>query len=141
MLISKKNPLYTTLHKMPRWTVKVSVFSDGDVGAKIVRKYSNLTKAEHIRLIKFHHFAAKRVQKLYSALLERAAQETWGRAWQFTDYRVSGIGSDEFSEPMKKVLRKTAWAITQHQHLSYVHQKAIGLRNYRKNDEEILKIS
>jgi hypothetical protein len=52
--------------------------------------------------------------------------ETWGRKWQTSDYRVSGIGSNEFSEKMKTQLRKANTLFNGYDRVARAHKMASG---------------
>jgi hypothetical protein len=66
------------------------------------------TRAEHEAAYRKFKIRADRLRKLHGNLLDKAAMQTWGRKFSIGagDYRVSGIGSDEFSAAMKDKLRK-----------------------------------
>jgi hypothetical protein len=75
-----------------------------------------------------HADAAVQQKKEWCRLADAAALETFGRPFRITDYRISGIACDAFSEPMKQALRFAAHACTHHQKASYAHAHAAGRR-------------
>lgn len=71
-----------------------------------------MLRAEHARRAAAYQRAIGRIECLYHAERDAAALETWGRPWRFSDYRISGIGSDAFPEARKDRLRRLAHART-----------------------------
>lgn len=122
--------IYQTKVKVRGYTIKVSPLSaDATTAGRLLRLgFSGWTKADHLKASDGHARAAIRIEKLYSRLLDTAAVYTWGRHYQITDYRISGIASDEFSEKFKRILRRTTWALTQHKTLAVAHRRAAGKR-------------
>lgn len=49
---------------------------------------------------------AKETSKLYREMLDAASKAAFGKPWEISMYRVSGIGRDEFSEEHKDELRR-----------------------------------
>lgn len=121
------HPAYQARVKLRGYTSQVSVIgahSNAD-GAKVLcRLNPEWSKDDHKRLAYQHALEAERLKARYSDLLEQAAQETFGRSWQVSDYRVSAIGRDEFSPAIKDALRFAAHAQANHQAIARAHQVA-----------------
>jgi hypothetical protein len=136
------DPIYLKRFKFPKWNIKPSVFSgDTDVSAKILRYLFPAWAAEdHLKAVEKYSNNKVKLQEEYSKLLDQAAQETWGRSWRVTDYKVSGIGSDEFSNKMKNKLRMIVNGISKCDVLINSHKQAVKkvktIKVVRKSIEE-----
>ena len=75
-----------------------------------------------------HAQAANAHADAWSTTADEAALATLGRAFEVHDYRISGIGRDEFYEVHKVRLRHHARAQTLHASLSLAHYMAAGHR-------------
>jgi hypothetical protein len=110
----KPRNAYTTPHRARRWNCRVSVDGQGDArtGARIVRQaFPELGLAGHARRAEGFTRAAELAALAWGRELDAAALETWGRAWRPWDYRISGIGSDDFTPARKARLRVLCHAI------------------------------
>jgi len=121
---------YTERVKLRGYNGPVTVFSaHGADAGKILRKlHPEATKAEHLSLAAKYQKRAYQMDALYGRLLNRAARQTWGRDWRTSDYRVSGIGSNEFSASMKKRLRDANTLLNAYARAYRAHQYAAGKR-------------
>ena len=128
-VVDLKNPIYHTKEKAPRYNTPISpvgTHAGSGAGANMLkRRLPSWTKADHekaaAKLVKM----ISSLEEKYSQMLDAAAKETWGRKWNITDYRVSCVGSDEFSQKRKEQLRKVCrdlsvakGALASHRHLS-----------------------
>lgn len=122
--------VYRERVKLRGYNGPVSVMSaHGSDAGKILRKlHPEMTREEHLSYVAKYRKRAQALSALYSNLLNRAARQTWGRPWQTTDYRVSGIGSDEFSAPMKKRLREAVTLMNAYDRAFRAHHYAAGNR-------------
>lgn len=75
-----------------------------------------------------HAHAASAHAGAWGATADQAAQETFGRRFEVYDYRISGVGRDEFSEAHKSSLRHHARAQSLHASLAIAHFMAAGHR-------------
>ncbi len=121
---------YTERVKLRGYNGPVTVFSaHGSDAGKVLRKlHPEMTREDHLSLAKKYLKRGYEMDRLYANLLNRAAKQTWGRAWQTTDYRVSGIGSNEFSAPMKKRLREAVTLMNAYSRAYRAHEYAAGKR-------------
>lgn len=121
------HPAYHRAVKLPKYNGKVTVFhthSSAD-GARVLRSVNpSWTKEDHRNLADLHAIAAAQHCMRHSVLLHEAAQETFGRSFQVTDYKISAIGSDRFSDEKKAELRKAARAHTYHELVARAHSRA-----------------
>lgn len=121
------HPAYHAQVKLRYYNYPVSVFqavTDTDA-AKILRRLNpEWTKQDHATLAQRHREAAQRQSEAWNRLLNEAAEQTFGRPYRVTDYRVSGIACDEFSDAMKTQLRFAAHATTYHKRASSAHARA-----------------
>lgn len=112
-----------------RYTTAMAALCAAD-GGKVLKRVNPIwSKEEHLTLAQQHQAAAVARRAQYSALLDEAAQETFGRPFQITDYQVSAIGREEFSEAKKEALRIAAHSATAHRALADAHRRAAGLRH------------
>lgn len=135
------DPIYTDREKWPKYNVLISPLSahGSDAGKVLRKRLPNWTKEQHIAVAKKWETEAKKVNKQYIKALDDAAQETWGRDFKVTDYRISAIGSDEFSEKMKKKLRALAQRESAAKKAAFAHEEAAkGFR--KKAQEDVLNI-
>ena len=122
---------YTERVKLRGYNGPVTVFSaHGSDAGKVLRKlHPEMTKEEHLDLARKYKKRGYAMDTLHSRLLDRAARQTWGRPWRTTDYRISGIGSDEFSASMKKRLRDANALLNAYSRAARAHEYAAGRRN------------
>lgn len=119
MKAARKNPeypiatnsypsIYETHVRLRGYNGPQTVFSaHGRDKAKIVKVlFPHYGKLEHANISGEYFLAAKKASNEYSYALDQAARRAWGRPFYVTDYKVSGIGSNEFAERDKAVLRK-----------------------------------
>lgn len=122
---------YTERVKLRGYNGPVSVFSaHGADAGKVLRKlHPEMTREEHLAIAAKYRKRGYQMDTLYANLLNRAARQTWGRPWRTSDYRVSGIGSDEFSASMKKRLRDVVTLMNAYSRAYRAHEYAAGKRN------------
>jgi len=108
-------------------------------GLKLLkRQLPALSRAEHLQLCHLHATAVIQHRDAWSNVADEAAMQTFGRAFCFTDYKISGIASDSFSETHKERLRHHCHCRSNHAVLTVYHYMAAGHRhatavaNYRK---------
>lgn len=85
-----------------------------------------LSKEDHFLIGKRHAELALEHRSAWSDRAEAACQKSFARAWTFFDYRVSGIGREEFSEEDKEALRSHAHRGGHHHQLAIFHLMASG---------------
>lgn len=129
---SLDNPVYHQAIRLRGYTWRVTVFmtvSDLD-GAKLLQKLNpDWTQDDHKRLSALHEEMATRQTGEWNRLFDKAAMETFGRPSLFSDYKISAIGREEFSDEMKEQLRFAAHSAGSHRTLARVHEKASKLRS------------
>ncbi len=124
-----KLAVYEAGIRVPRVTGLVTVFSSGVSRShcrRLVRRIFGPDAKEHRRLALFHWNRAKRYQALYDRSLDIAAMKTLGRPFTFGDYRISGIGRDEFGEDDKARLRRYVRLLQAHRDVARAHACAAG---------------
>ena len=108
-----------------RGTVDVFTFSGG--GSKVLRKTAlGVSKRTHAMMARAHRRARDAWEKVWGRAADRAAMETFGRKFQFGDYKISAVGRDEFPERLKKILRKAAISGSKHAQLAAAHAVLAG---------------
>lgn len=82
------------------------------------------TRGDHGTMSQAHLRAAEDCSRLWAAVANAAALKLWGRNWQPTDYRVSGIGTAEFTLTDQDILRTLAHRETDHHNAADLHHHA-----------------
>jgi hypothetical protein len=93
-------------HRLPDWTV-----------------------TQHVNAALFYKHQRERMARSWNKTADQAAQSTFGRPFEFTDYKISGIARDEFSESHKNRLRKLAHESGDSGVIGAAHWRAAGKRN------------
>lgn len=120
-------PAYTGTIRLRGYNGPVGVISactPTDAGRVLRRLNPHWTKQEHIALADQHAKAAEECAQQWNALADAAAMETFGRKFSISDYRISAIASEEFSEDFKQRLRELAHAESRHSRISAAHRAA-----------------
>lgn len=117
-------PCYSDKVKIIGFRHKVTALNvptTADAGAVLKRTCIGWTKDQHKEAAKWHKEQAKAKQKQWAILADKAALAAWGRKFQATDYRISGIGSDDFTPGYKDELRRLAQEQGKHWRLEAAH--------------------
>jgi hypothetical protein len=128
MMERKQVPLthsvYHQTTKLRGWNCKTAALRchDAKIAARLIRRFGpTWTSQEHASIARYHTHRAEKLLAVYKRVLERAALHSLGRPWQFTDYKVSGVGRDEFSEAHKRVLRHCIHRSYEHEDMAEAH--------------------
>lgn len=123
-LLNTEHPIYTELRKIRGIGSKVNFYSgimDKKRLAKILLKeLPDTTKAQAETMMTLHDNLAGRYRVEWGFVSNRAANEIWGRDCIISDYKISGIVSDEFPAIYKEVLRGCNTMMNRHQSLYHV---------------------
>ncbi len=125
------HPAYHQAIKLPKYNGKVTVFQalSGVDAAKVLRQaHPDWTPDDHLTLASLHQTESAKQQMRYNILLDSAAQETFGRRFHVSDYRISAIGSEQFSELRKNELREAAHFQSRHAKIARAHMAAARRR-------------
>ena len=95
------------------------------------RRLPTWTRADHAKQALAMARLAESSRRAWSREAEAAALETFGRPWQFTDYRISGIGSDQFQDCRKERLRTLAHRRSDYLSAADLHEWLAGARAMR----------
>ncbi len=120
--------------KLPKYNCRVNIFQatcPADAARLLRRNNPDWSKEDHLQLAQQHAERSSLEREKHAQLLDAAAMETFGRPFRVTDYRISAIGCEEFSEEKKEALRFSAHAGTTHLICSRAHAKAASARTYR----------
>jgi len=118
------HPAYNTPTKVakrngnPRTAIQ---YNDTEASAQAIRANSNWSKSDHAKLAEAHTAAADYHKKVWAKTQDEAHEQTFGKKAGPFDYKVSGIGREEYSEPHKDQLRYHAHAETKHGTLAAAH--------------------
>ena len=121
------DPIYDEKVKVPKYSGKVSVLSANDsrVAANILINLApRMSKSEHARIASQYKDLANYLDQQWSKTADSAALRAWGRPFTILDYRVSGIGSNDFSESEKAKLRYFAHTATRAIKAAAAHKAA-----------------
>lgn len=125
-----RQSVYAEGFKLPKHSGTVSVLSAhtaSDAKKILKRLFPTWTKADHLSEMKKHLGLSQRYARLWDRTADHAAKATFGRPWQFSDYKISAIGRDEFATRYKNVLRMAARRTGDHEKIALSHAKAAGL--------------
>lgn len=133
---SLDSPVYREATKLRGYNVKVTPLSahGSDGGKLLAQRLSGWTKADHAAAAATHAKMAAEMEKGWAEAADAAAMKTWGRKFQMTDYRISGIGSDEFDQETKEKLRHFAHSGSAHKDAAHAHKMAMRMRSLAKED-------
>lgn len=125
------HPAYTGVVRLKgyNWPVTVQqACTPPDAGKVLIRLNPDWTKQDHKTLAAAHQAASSEMEAKWNALVDEAAMQTFGRKFQFSDYRISGIAAEEFSPEHKEQLRTLAHARTKHSRIAQAHTAAAKSR-------------
>lgn len=130
----KFDEIYVQEFKIPKHSGKVTVLSASGPAGMILARSGKWTKEEHLKIADIFGYIAVNVQDKYERTLDKASKETFGRPYQMTDYKISCIARDEYSEKRKDELRLLCKGITLYKTLASAHKDAAMLQGrYKKN--------
>lgn len=131
-----ESPIYLERERRPKWNVKVGPLMDPDEGGRILRRrLPHFTKADHESAARWFAADSKRARAQWSALMGSEHKRVFGRAMEATDYKISGIGREEYSERAKAKLRELAHYGTNAAAAAAAHWKAAGHRKRMVNPQ------
>ncbi|WP_434716086.1 hypothetical protein [Paraburkholderia sp. A3RO-2L] len=125
------HPAYHAAIRLPKYNGAVTVLqavSTTDAARVLRANHPEWTQADHYQLASLHATEAAKQEMRYSKLLDAAAHETFGRPFAVTDYHISAIGSELFSEEKKVELRQAAYAKSNHKAIAMAHLQAARAR-------------
>jgi hypothetical protein len=134
LLTALDQPAYNTPLKVakrngsPRTAVQYAAVRDIEAAAKAVRAYApQWSKQDHARLAQAHERLSKHCDLEWGRVADEAAQAAFGRPFNILkgDYKISGIGREEFSPAHKAQLRTLAHRETDHKYLAAVHDHIV----------------
>lgn len=121
--------VYTRREKMPKWNTDVGPLMDPDAGGRLLRRrLPKWGKEDHIAAARHHLRMSDKRGREWGDLQRQAHQQAFGKDPEFHDYRISGIGRDEYSDEFKDRLSKAAVSKTGHKYAAAAHWKAAGKR-------------
>jgi hypothetical protein len=118
---------YEGLAKLRYYNRSANVFSAVSVAdaVKVLRKAHpelyEMDVEKHLHLSHAFALRARAHDGAWRRLVNAAAQEAFGRPFRITDYKISGIASDAFSEHFKAALRRHAQEPWRCERLAAVH--------------------
>lgn len=135
--VNLKNPVYTKQEKVRGVSRTLSPLSVGpgllDKAAKLLRdRLPSWTKEDHKAAASKLKQMYDKLQGQYERALDKAAKELWGRPFKISDYRISCIGSDNFSEKQKEKLRKLCRKRSNISDAMYCHEYIVKHMKFKK---------
>jgi len=123
------SPIYRDRVRVRGWNVPVSPLMDADVGGKLLRaRLPEFSKGNHESAARYFLNENKRLQGAWSALIGREHRRVFGKEFRPEDYKISGIGREEYSESVKDKLRALARAESDAGSAAAAHWRAAGKR-------------
>lgn len=127
--------VYTEHVRQPKWNVKVSPLMDSDVGGRLLRqRLPCWSKDDHRDAAATHIRAAHDAQRKWGETADQAHRETFGKQRTPLDYRVSGVGREEYAGHHKDALRQFARDHSSHAGAAHAHWRAAGHHTRRMPD-------
>lgn len=93
---------------------------------------ASLTRAEHARLARAHWARAKWLEQQYQSTVNEAFQDAYGRAPEFSDYRISAVWRDDMPVRWKHELRRLCRAVTREKDIAALHAQCARMRSIPK---------
>ncbi len=121
------HPAYSARVKLRGYTgerMATSAVTKRDAANILIAANRSWTRADHARLAELHRQAGTAQEAAYQKALNDAAQETFGRPFAFSDYRVCCIGSEQFSDAWKEIIRYHGYTAPKHKALAKAHLAA-----------------
>lgn len=127
---SLSDPIYTMRRKVRGFSVPLNVLCApaADVGRLLRRALPAWTKADHIAAARFWLREQDRAREQWSQTRREAHLAAFLCEPTATDYKVSGIGREEYSAAYKEGLRYWAHRAGAAGNAAFAHFKASGLR-------------
>lgn len=108
-MLSKK--VYEKKHKMRGYTVTASIaglLRKNEAAAILYRDFPHLDRSAHARLADKAAFVVVDADRAWSRTADREMHRLQGRPFRVTDYKVSGVGCEDFPPRVKEALRRLA---------------------------------
>lgn len=125
-------------------TYQPSVLTSHDpyTAKRLLRKFMPCaSKADHVNYAIAHAEARATADAFWSGLVDIEFKVIFGRDFHASDYKISGIAREEFSDVVKNRLREFSGASSKHGSLCIYHLMASGLslEFARKRAKELTK--
>ena len=123
---------YLHPRRLPLYNYPTTVFqacSARDGARILIQNNPSWTADDHRRLAQECAKARDYHDAAWNETLDEASMEAFGRPYQVTDYRISGIARNDYSEPHKEILRFHAHSGTKFRVLEAVHESAAKVRS------------
>jgi len=134
------DPIYTEEFKLPKYNGRVTVMNGP--AAQILARSGKFDKMEHLKRADLLARAAINFENQWSKVANKASMEAFGRPYEFTDYKISGIARDEYSEKRKNQLRSLAHGMGIFKTLARAHADAAKLQGrYKFSHDAVLKMN
>lgn len=108
-----------------------NIFSQHDNSQTAKKLFPGMAYATHATLAEKFFLLKNAADNSYSTLIEEAFMAHFGRKPQITDYKVSGIYSDNLPEVWKNKIRSVLADIQDYRAAYYVHVSRIRIKDKR----------
>ena len=117
--------------------VRHGLYHDVSHARKMTRStFPKFTKKDHMEASNFHMKVANKASKSWNKVINPAWMERFGRKYEATDYRVSGVADDRLPENIKNKLRLLAFLETSSTFAAKAHDIA---SKYIRKKESVTK--
>lgn len=125
--LSLDHPAYLAARKLRGYrypVIPTGACTNSDAGKILILNNPAWSKADHLELAVLHRKAADHSAACWTKIADAASMAAFGRPYEITDYKISAIARDEFSEEHKRLLRHHALAGSNHRLLACAHEAA-----------------
>ena len=128
--ISVDDYLYRTIkvkyQKLPQSLFELSNASDIRKWMRMYFPHADTEK--HLALRDAARQKVKNLKTYWGFVADNEIKRLFNRKMEVRDYRVSGIGCNEFSKPVKEILRKTAFTDQLFSDIAHAHNLMLPAR-------------
>lgn len=121
------HPAYTVALRLKGYPCPVTISqasTSSDAAKVLTRLHPDWSQLEHIQLAESHFGQYKKLMQRWLEVLDQAAMQTFGRKYQISDYRISEIACEEFSDEHKAQLRTLIHTAQKHKVITDAHRAA-----------------
>lgn len=104
----------------------LSVYQPNDGKSLLKRVMPDLSRTDHAKLAEQHVVASIKNRASWLRLIDKTCRKLFGRPYGIADYRISGVGRDDFPQSVKDKLSKMAVNAGLHARLAVLHKMAAG---------------
>lgn len=123
--------VYRRGEKVRKHSRQVSPLDHPMIGGRMLRqRLPHLSKEMHVAIARAFARKARASQRAWTHIQEKEHLRVFGRKPEIFDYKISGIGRDEYSPKAKDLLRALARRSTDFRAAGWAHWRAAGKRGH-----------